>query len=203
MFAFMLHGGGIVSGFATLSELKRRGWTDGLIRKLLGDCDELARNPKFRYASPMKLYKMERVKAAELKPEFLFKPSSKARKAGAVKAVRTKTEKIRQWASTVPIKYSFPQTAGQAMTRGRASSRYPESGSDERHAVNYLRHECSTYDNHLAESFGTVGTNLAHAIIKNRILLHIAESFPELEDEANTQMINENGLEPRSARNKP
>ena len=53
----------------------------------------------------------------------------------------------------------------------------------------------------MSESFGAVGTNPAHAIVKNRILRKIAEEFPVLASEAESQMIDEAGLEPPSARN--
>lgn len=191
---------GIPDGYVTLSGLKRRGWTDGLIRKLLGQHDRTAPNPKYRTASPMRLYEVSRVETAEATTEFTDRPSTKSRQAGARKAVRTKTEKISQWASTVPIRYRFPQSVETAIHRGRVTAHPLSDASDHRKAVNYLRHECTTYDGHLAESFGAVGTNLAHAIVKNRILSRIGEAFPELADEAESQKIDEAGLEPPSAR---
>lgn len=192
--------GGIPPGFTSTAGLKRRGWTDGLIQKLLGAHDRTAPNPKFRRAAPMRLYRTSRVEAAEAAPDFVNRPSNKARRAGAAKAVRTKTERIREWASTVPISYNFPKSVDLAVRRGRATAHPRSNASNGRNAVNYLRHRCSTYDGHLAESFGAVGTDLAHAIVKNRILRHIAEAFPVLAAEARSQMIEEAGLEPPSAR---
>ena len=192
--------GGIPPGFASAAGLRRRGWTDGLIRRLLGECDRTARNPKFRRAAPMRLYDMRRVEAAEREPEFAGRGSGESRRAGAAKAVRTKTEKICRWASAVPIDYNFPASVDTAIRRGRATAHPRSNPSDGRAAVNYLRHRCTTYDDRLAESFGRVGTKLAHAIIKNRILERIAESFPELAAEARSQMIDEAGLGPPSAR---
>ena len=192
--------GGIPPGYVSVAGLKRSGWTDGLIRKLLGEPDRTARNPKFRRAAPMRLYRISRVKEAEGRPEFANKASSEPRRAAAAKAVRTKTEKIRLWASTIPIDCNFPASVDTAIRRGRATAHLLSDPSDGRAAVNYLRHECTTYDAHLAESFGAVGTSLAHAIIKNRILERISISFPELAAEAKLQMIDEAGLEPPSAR---
>lgn len=192
--------GGIPPGYTSTAGLKRRGWTDGLIRSILGTHDRTAPNPKFRRAAPMRLYRTARVEAAETDPRFAGRPSGEARRAGAVKAVRTKTERIRQWASEVPVAYNFPKSVDLAVRRGRATAHPWSNASDVRNAVNYLRHRCSTYDGHLAESFGAVGTDLAHAIIKNRILRHIAEEFPVLAAEARSQMIEEVGLEPPSAR---
>ena len=192
---------GIPEGYVSLAGLKRRGWTDKLIRELLTTHDRTARNPKFRRAAPMKLYELERVEAAETTGKFANKPSSESRRAGAAKAVRTKTAKIRRWASSTTIRYDFPSSVDTAYILGRDTAHPLSDASDDRMAVNYLRHECTTYDGHLAESFGAVGTNLAHAIIKNRILSRIAETFPELSGEARRQMIDEDGLEPPSARN--
>lgn len=48
------------------SELKQRGWTDGLIKKFLPKPDETKTNPIVKSAAPMKLYKIKRVKEASL-----------------------------------------------------------------------------------------------------------------------------------------
>ena len=48
------------------SELKQRGWTDGLIKKFLPKPDETKTNPVIKSAAPMKLYKIKRVKEASL-----------------------------------------------------------------------------------------------------------------------------------------
>ena len=44
------------------SELKQRGWTDGLIKKFLPKPDETKTNPVIKSAAPMKLYKIKRFK---------------------------------------------------------------------------------------------------------------------------------------------
>ena len=48
------------------SELKQRGWTDGLIKKFLPKPDETKTNPVIKSAAPMKLYKIKRVKGASI-----------------------------------------------------------------------------------------------------------------------------------------
>ena len=47
------------------SELKQRGWTDGLIKKFLPKPDETKTNPIVKSAAPMKLYKIKRVERIE------------------------------------------------------------------------------------------------------------------------------------------
>jgi hypothetical protein len=53
------------------SDLKRRGWTEAMISRLLGTPDERQPNPYYPSAgTPMRLYLSPRVEAAEASPEF-------------------------------------------------------------------------------------------------------------------------------------
>ena len=52
------------------SELLRRGWTHGLIEKLLGKPDQFERNPHHRSGPKMRLYARARVLQAEASPDF-------------------------------------------------------------------------------------------------------------------------------------
>jgi hypothetical protein len=54
-----------------VSELLRRGWTKGLIEKLLGKPDQLMPNPHHRRGPKMRLYARARVLQAEASPDFL------------------------------------------------------------------------------------------------------------------------------------
>ena len=53
------------------SELKQRGWTDGLIKKFLPKPDETKTNPVIKSAAPMKLYKIKRVERIEKSEKFI------------------------------------------------------------------------------------------------------------------------------------
>ena len=53
-----------------VSELLRRGWTQGLIEKLLGKPDQLETNPHHRSGPKMRLYALSRVLQAEASPDF-------------------------------------------------------------------------------------------------------------------------------------
>ena len=97
------------------------------------------------------------------------------RNRAAAKAVKTKVSKLTEWAEHVRIEYNFP-----------ASSEL--CGSD-RQKVNYLRHECTSYDYTLDDTYGATGKDNAYKIIKNRILAEISRRFPELVQEAGRQMI--------------
>jgi hypothetical protein len=50
--------------------LKERGWTEAMIRDLLGDPDLYVDNPHYKKAAPMRLWRLCRVEAAEADPGF-------------------------------------------------------------------------------------------------------------------------------------
>lgn len=49
--------------------LRKRGWTEAMIRDLLGDPDLMAGNPHCK-TTPMRLWQLQRAEAAEASPEF-------------------------------------------------------------------------------------------------------------------------------------
>ena len=153
----------------------RRGWIDTMISKLLGDPDRTAPNPHYRSAPKMKLYQLDRVTDAENSGKFVKYVSNSKKKESAKKAVQTKIDKITRWAESVKIEYDFPN---------------PDClyGSD-RQKVNYLRHECTEYDDTLADMYGKTGKDIAYPIIKNRILAEIAKRYPDFAKEATRQTI--------------
>ena len=53
-----------------MSELLRRGWTEGLIEKLLCKLDQLMTNPHHRSGPRMRLYARSRVLQAEASADF-------------------------------------------------------------------------------------------------------------------------------------
>ena len=152
----------------------KRGWTDQMIHKLLGEPDKVAPNPHYRTAAPMRLYLVGRVEQAEKTCWFARRKPDVWRQKAAAKATQTKIRNITRWAKHVRIECNFPEFSELG-------------GDDDRQKVNYLRHECTTYDNTLGFMYGATGQNAAYPIIKSRILAKIAEEFPELADEARLQ----------------
>ena len=70
-----------------VSELLRRGWTQGLIEKLLGKPDQLMTNPHHRSGPKMRLYARARVLQAEASPDFrAMQGVREARRRGTQKA---------------------------------------------------------------------------------------------------------------------
>ncbi|MFD5402102.1 hypothetical protein [Streptomyces griseorubiginosus] len=65
--------------------LRARGWTAGMIRRLLGEPDLRQANPYFRTAPPTRLYSVERIEAVERSEEFRAFSALAVRRSGAVR----------------------------------------------------------------------------------------------------------------------
>lgn len=59
------------SEFLNLQGLKRRGWTTGQVKRFLGQPDRTERNPAYRRAPRVRLYRVTRVLEVEALPEFI------------------------------------------------------------------------------------------------------------------------------------
>lgn len=67
-----------------LSTLKQRGWTDGAIKRFLGEPDALVANPNYRSGPKMRLYELPGVQAAERSERWrAWFDATKARRAKA------------------------------------------------------------------------------------------------------------------------
>ena len=164
--------------FICVSELKRRGWTAGLIKKFLPKPDETKTNPIVKCAAPMKLYKIKRVERIEKSEKFIKEMEAiSIRKIAAKKAVETKTAKTVEWANSV--KFNVP-TFSKDKLEHNAIYQYEQYNDtkvydrdDEdfinRICTNYLRHECTTYDRVLNSLYGLVGRQKAYEIIKEKV----------------------------------
>jgi hypothetical protein len=159
------------------SELKQRGWTEGLIKKFLPKPDETKTNPVIKSAAPMKLYKIKRVERIEKSEKFIKEMESiSMRKAAARKAVETKTAKTIEWANSV--KFSVPKFNKDKLLK-KAIYHYEQfhdtcvgSIDDEfaaRISTNYIRHECTNYERVLGALGGKVGRAKAYEIIKEKV----------------------------------
>lgn len=186
----------------SLSDMKARGWTDGLIRMLLGEPDRLKRNPVFSSKAPMKLYSPQRVLLLEQSTEFqdVMKGAAKRQEA-ARRAVDTKRAKVRSDLSRVTIR--VPRLRRDRLTARacwhyncRASERgdfaadaNPRCDQDflDRITVNYLRHCLTDYERELARFVGRIGRVEAYREIKCKVLDAIAGEYPWLATECERQ----------------
>lgn len=65
---------------------------------------------------------------------------------------------------------------------------YPRDLLD-RITVNFLRHECSAYEQLLGDVSGCVGVDAAYRVIRNRVLDTIVETYPRLRFECRAQRL--------------
>jgi hypothetical protein len=72
--------------------LRERGWTEAMIRDLLGAPALTVDNPHYTSAAPMRLWRLQAVEAIEASPEFAGRRERAARQcAGAAKAAATRS----------------------------------------------------------------------------------------------------------------
>lgn len=168
--------------------LNREGWTTRLVSKLLGEPDMRKSMPY--YTHPLCLYSIVRVKEAELTDTFKdAQVKLVKRRAAAAKAIETKRKKLMAEIESLEIsvvKMSLNAARKKAIKSyndwnylGGASMNSDQEFLD-RITVNYLRHECTEYDEALFDTYGNVGKNEAIKRIRQRVFDVIAKAYPEL-----------------------
>ena len=190
--------------FFSLSDLKGRGWTDGLIKRLLGEPDKDKRNPVFKSMAPMKLYDPRRVLPLEETTDFRdVRKRAGERKKAARRAVETKAAKMKVDLAGITIRVPRLRR-DQAVAR--ACEHYNDRAADRRNyealadetcdddfldriTVNYLRHCLTSYEGELSRFFGRVGHAGACQEIKQNVLDAIVKEYPWLVAECERQRV--------------
>jgi hypothetical protein len=178
-----------------MAGLRDRGWTDAMIRDYLGDPDITRPNPRYAGAAPMKLYRAERVKAAEASAEWAQRRMLATRRRAAGMAVadrkRAETRELaRQVAADLVASLVFPadpqQTAIDAYNQWHSASctcpSWRELGFCGKRAdvgdpseflhritVNYARHSLTGYDRAYKRLTGRVGHQDAHEFLRAEV----------------------------------
>lgn len=192
-------------GFLIANDLKKeRGWTDTQIKQFLPSPDKTARNPFSRKAPPMKLYAKERVEAIEATPEYI-----RAREASRTRQIAARSRALEKKREAVAVaenlQLRISTTASLAEVRERSLRHYNSRPQGKRKpatlasppsllnrlAVNYLRHEQTSYEDELKAFKGVVGVGEAYLIVRNRILDLIAQAYPALKPECDRQKFEE------------
>ena len=169
-----------------------RGWTDSLIGKFLVKEDATRRNPRYKRASPMKLYEIQRVLSVESTDDFKLElEKSRKRSEKMVARMDAKRETMLEYAMSVEI--TLPDIPYETVLEKAIQSynsfhyddgRFADTGSDKeflkRICINYLRHECTVYEDELDKIFGEVGVHEAHDLLQNRINEAIQAKYKEL-----------------------
>ncbi|MFF0016682.1 hypothetical protein [Streptomyces sp. NPDC005374] len=169
--------------------LRIRGWTAGMIRRLLGEPDLRRTNPYFRTAPQTRLYSVERVEAAERSEEFRAVSAVAARRSAAVKdaALRRRREVLaRIAAEPIEVPVLAPErlaalAVGYRDHQDRGQG--PGPGSLDGWKVDYLCHRLARYDGILDELSGRTGRAAAERLLRRRVYTAIAQSYPELAQE--------------------
>lgn len=193
-------GGGLLS----VPDLKKRGWTNTLIQRHLGQPDRTIPNPHYRKAAPMRLYRLARVTAVEEADQWSdLIAKATARRMAAARAAETKTRAL--LAELEGMEFTVPRMPSADLVR-KACANYNERREErddwdalpatpnsdaaflDRIMVNYLRHRKSRYEKKLEEVKGRVGVGEAYLEINNRIYQAIADAYPELAEECRRQM---------------
>ncbi|WP_406863854.1 hypothetical protein ABZO31_26845 [Streptomyces sp. HUAS MG47] len=184
--------------YTTLTGLRRRGWTDTMVRSLLGEPDVQGRSPRLWSLAPVRLYLLARVEAVERTEEFALcarapgGSRSAAATAGAQARRRAVLAAIRAEPVAVPC-LPPPDLERRAVRHRRLLG---ARGSEEitpvllvRWQVNYLRHALKRYEALLDGLFGDVGLAEARRLLDRRLYEAIAGAYPALAEECRRRIV--------------
>ncbi|WP_405994007.1 hypothetical protein [Streptomyces sp. NBC_00986] len=182
--------------------LRARGWTAGMVRQLLGEPDLLRVNPHSRAAPRIRLYRVERVEAAERSGEFRAVSAAAARRSAAARgAARRRRREVLTRIAAEPI--DVPRLAPHELAalavehrdrrdEGRVYERreLPPEGAVvlDRWKVDYLLHQLARYDELLSGLHGSAGQVAAEELLRRRVYATIAEAYPFLARECERQL---------------
>ena len=171
----------------SVAGLRARGWTAGMVRQLLGKPDLLRTNPYFRTAPRTRLYRVERIAAAERSDEFRIaaaEPVDVPRltperlAAAAVEHHRSRRDRERAYGASDQV----PDPA---------TVEHTEPGALARWKVNYLRHGLTRYDELLDGLYASTGRAVAEELLRRKVYAAIAEAYPDLARECERQLREE------------
>lgn len=156
-------------------DLKKRNWTETAITRFLGEADTTKPSPHNRNQR-IQLFEETRVNEVESTATFREWQESYLKKQKPPKPI-PEIELLQLDAKELEAKAIDSYELHNAMSVDRPSQEFLE-----RVQVNYLRHECSNYEE-LLRGAG------AHSLIKNKVLMEIARAYPHLANEAYSQML--------------
>lgn len=187
--------------------LKERGWTEAAIRRFLGEADKLVPNPAYRSAAPARLYRLDRVTAAEETDAWrtwrakAIERSERSRKVADRRRIDLLAEVARipvqipilNWKhlAMTAVEHRNIRDADRAWDRDWEPDPADVNSVDDatlhRWCVNYLRHQHTSYDGDLNDLYARVGRVEAASLIRRRACMAIGEAYPVLAREAARQ----------------
>lgn len=176
------------------------GWTKSMIEKLLPE-PTLVKNPRYKAAAPMKLFKKSDVLKA-MKTEQFQEALQRAncRQKSAAKAVETKkkvlSDRMSAFAESVTVTVLPYQELIRKTLEAKRNwyewhlkdfSEYVDEETLKRWVVNYIRHNLVKYDEGLYDMRGKTGKEEVYPEFKNAILDKIALAYPAYSEECQYQ----------------
>ncbi|MFC9701598.1 hypothetical protein ACFTWD_12960 [Streptomyces sp. NPDC056943] len=173
--------------YVTLTGVRRRGWTDSMVRDLLGTPDVQGRDPRRWSLAPVRLYLLVRVETVERTAEFAAASLlSKARSVAAGVYAERRRAAVLSAIRAEPIE--VPLLPGPELERRAVRHRHllgglsPGGSRDQltRWQVGYLRHALSRYESLLDGLYGETGRGDAERLLRRRLYEAIAAAYPAL-----------------------
>ncbi len=200
--------------FLSTAGLRARGWSPGMVRRLLGPADSRRPNPHFPTAPQIRLYRWERVVTAERSAEFRTAAGDAARRSAAARAAALRRRKevlARIAAEPIEVPRMAPARLAALAAEhhagwgghggpGGAATTPPDSPAPlegwpsdtptatARHQVDYLLHHLTRYDELLRGLRGSTGRSAAAALLARRVYAAISEAYPHLARECERRM---------------
>ena len=202
------------------STLRRRGWTDSIVKLFKLVPDKTVNNPYYSCASDMKLYKLKRIERLEKTEKFqdALKKVEKRREGGR-KAAERKVQKANERMNSITL--YFPDESFGAIIKSAIDhyNDYHEEKGDDRYIIlskfreptdedieflqrivlNYLRHCCTDYDSTLYDikecRIGEWERYCLHDTLREYIEGEAIKKYPELELDKFGDWLREQGRE--------
>ncbi|MFJ9700593.1 hypothetical protein [Streptomyces fradiae] len=178
--------------FVSLEGLRSRGWTDRMVRDLLGWPDVQGRSLRGAAGPPVRLYLLARVEAVERAPEFRVCGAAGgcAGSAAARVAAEGRRRAVLAALRAEPIRVPMLPPAELERRALRYRREVGGAGADDgaaedlvRWQVGYLRQSLRSYDALLDGLFGGAGRAEAERLLRQRVLAAIAQAYPRLAEE--------------------
>ncbi|WP_406063664.1 hypothetical protein OG462_34085 [Streptomyces sp. NBC_01077] len=194
--------------YVTLAGVRRRGWTDTMVRDLLGTPDVQGRDPRRWSLAPLRLYLLARVETVERTPEFAETSAlSPARSSAAAAYAERRRAAVLAAIRAEPIE--VPRLPGPELERravrhrqllGARSPGSPPGGTPPkasgeapagalvRWQVSYLRQALARYEALLDGLYGETGRGEAERLLRRRLYEAIAAAYPALAQECRRRL---------------
>ncbi|MFJ2938310.1 hypothetical protein ACIO8G_36865 [Streptomyces sp. NPDC087219] len=173
--------------------VRRRGWTDTMVRELLGTPDVQGRDPRRWSPAPLRLYLLARVETVERTPEFAETSAlPPARSSAAAAYAERRRAAVLAAIRAEPIE--VPRLPGPELERravrhrqllgarspGTPPGEAAPAGALVRWQVSYLRHALARYEALLDGLYGETGRGEAERLLRRRLYEAIGAAYPAL-----------------------